>query len=88
MSCVTPFTKVDSIHRLHAAFLSWVIIAGISFLLLSQSSGIFNKMLVGLGFAKYDFLTNENSFWALLTIQNIWKETGWGQLFSLLQLQA
>lgn len=64
-------------------FLSWVIIAGISFLLLSQSSGIFNKMLVGLGFAKYDFLTNENSFWALLTIQNIWKETGWGTIIFL-----
>lgn len=64
-------------------FLSWVIIAGITFLLLSQSSGILNKMLVSLGFAKYDFLTNENNFWALLTIQNIWKETGWGTIIFL-----
>ncbi|MFH5184015.1 ABC transporter permease [Paenibacillus sp. TAB 01] len=64
-------------------FLSWVIIAGITFLLLSQSSGIFNKMLVSMGFAKYDFLTNENNFWALLTIQNIWKETGWGTIIFL-----
>lgn len=64
-------------------FLSWVIIAGITLLLLSQSSGIFNKMLVGMGFVKYDFLTNENNFWALLTIQNIWKETGWGTIIFL-----
>ncbi|MDD9268312.1 ABC transporter permease [Paenibacillus sp. GCM10023248] len=64
-------------------FLSWVIIAGITFLLLSQSSGILNKMLVELGFPKYDFLTNENNFWALLTIQNIWKETGWGTIIFL-----
>nr|WP_308862165.1 ABC transporter permease subunit [Paenibacillus radicis (ex Xue et al. 2023)] len=64
-------------------FLSWVIIAGITFLLLSQSSGIVNKMLVSLGFAKYDFLTNENNFWALLTVQNIWKEAGWGTIIFL-----
>jgi putative aldouronate transport system permease protein len=64
-------------------FLSWVIIAGITFLLLSQSSGIVNKMFVSLGFAKYDFLTNANNFWALLTVQNIWKETGWGTIIFL-----
>ncbi|BFT72940.1 ABC transporter permease [Paenibacillus sp. P36] len=64
-------------------FLSWVIIAGITFLLLSQSSGIINKMLVSLGAAKYDFLTNENSFWILLTVQNVWKEAGWGTIIFL-----
>jgi putative aldouronate transport system permease protein len=64
-------------------FLSWVIIAGITFLLLSQSSGIINKMLVSLGFAKYDFLTNANSFWILLTVQNVWKEAGWGTIIFL-----
>ncbi|KQX51867.1 MULTISPECIES: ABC transporter permease [unclassified Paenibacillus] len=64
-------------------FLSWVIIAGITFLLLSQSSGIVNKMLVSLGAAKYDFLTNENNFWVLLTVQNVWKEAGWGTIIFL-----
>lgn len=64
-------------------FLSWVIIAGITFLLLSQSSGIVNKMLVSLGVAKYDFLTNENNFWVLLTVQNVWKEAGWGTIIFL-----
>ncbi|WP_274651834.1 ABC transporter permease [Paenibacillus humicola] len=64
-------------------FLSWVIVAGISFLLLSQSSGIINQLLVSLGFGKYDFLTNEHSFWALLTAQTIWKETGWGTIIFL-----
>lgn len=64
-------------------FLSWVIIAGITFLLLSQTSGIVNQLLVSLGYSKYDFLTNENNFWALLTVQNIWKETGWGTIIFL-----
>ncbi|WP_248926570.1 ABC transporter permease [Paenibacillus hamazuiensis] len=64
-------------------FLSWVIIAGITFLLLSQSKGIVNQALVSLGYPKYDFLTNENNFWMLLTIQNSWKEAGWGTIIFL-----
>jgi putative aldouronate transport system permease protein len=64
-------------------FLSWVIIAGITFLLLSQSSGIINQMLVSLGFPKYDFLTNQDNFWILLTVQHVWKESGWGTIIFL-----
>ncbi len=64
-------------------FLSWVIIVGISFLFLSQGEGILNKILVELGFSKIDFLTNKNYFWAILTIQSIWKEAGWGTVIFL-----
>ncbi|NHN31671.1 ABC transporter permease [Paenibacillus agricola] len=64
-------------------FLSWVIIAGISFLLLSQSSGIVNMMMVSVGLSKYDFLTNTDTIWGLLVAQNIWKETGWGTIIIL-----
>lgn len=64
-------------------FLSWVIIVGISFLFLSQGEGIFNKILVELGFSKIDFLTNKNYFWGILTIQSIWKEAGWGTVIFL-----
>jgi len=64
-------------------FLSWVIIAGITFLLLSQSSGIVNLILEFFGLPKIAFLTNENYFWGLLTAQNIWKESGWGTIIFL-----
>ncbi|ULL15998.1 sugar ABC transporter permease [Paenibacillus sp. H1-7] len=64
-------------------FLSWVIIAGITFLLLSQSNGIINLLLERMGYAKIAFLTSENYFWALLTGQNIWKDTGWGTIIFL-----
>jgi putative aldouronate transport system permease protein len=69
-------------------FLSWVIIAGISFLLLSQSSGVINMMMVSAGFSKYDFLTNTDTFWGLLVAQNIWKETGWGTIIVLAAITA
>ncbi|WP_199614147.1 ABC transporter permease [Paenibacillus alkalitolerans] len=64
-------------------FLSWVIIAGISFLLLSQSSGIINMIIESLGYSRFDFLTNADTFWGLLVLQNIWKETGWGTIIIL-----
>ncbi|TVY11056.1 ABC transporter permease [Paenibacillus cremeus] len=64
-------------------FLSWVIIAGITFLLLSQSNGIINMLLQYAGFSKIDFLTNEKYFWGMLTGQNIWKDTGWGTIIFL-----
>lgn len=64
-------------------FLSWVIIAGISFLLLSQSSGVINMIMESMGLPKYDFLTNADTFWGLLVLQNIWKETGWGTIIIL-----
>mgnify|MGYP002403240574 CR=1 FL=1 len=64
-------------------FLSWVIIAGLSFLLLSQGEGVINKMLVHFGYDKIDFLTNPDLFWILLTIQSIWKEAGWGTVIFL-----
>ncbi|NOU98136.1 ABC transporter permease subunit [Paenibacillus sp. LMG 31456] len=64
-------------------FLSWVIIAGISFLLLSKGEGIVNKLLEAGGFNKFDFLTNPDVFWGLLTVQSIWKEAGWGTVIFL-----
>ncbi|NHN33114.1 ABC transporter permease [Paenibacillus agricola] len=64
-------------------FLSWVVIAGITFLMLSISDGIINKLLFAMGFAKHDFLTDPNLFWLLLTVQSIWKEAGWGTVIFL-----
>ncbi|MCU6797329.1 ABC transporter permease subunit [Paenibacillus sp. WQ 127069] len=69
-------------------FLSWVIIVGISFLLLSQSSGIVNMMMSSIGLPKYDFLTNTDTFWGMLVLQNIWKETGWGTIIILAAITA
>lgn len=64
-------------------FLSWVIIVGITFLLLSTGDGLINKILVAWGFEKIDFLTEKRLFWGLLTLQSIWKDAGWGTIIFL-----
>lgn len=64
-------------------FLSWVIIAGLSFLMLSKDQGVINQLLESSGHGKMDFLTEPKYFWVLLTLQSIWKELGWGTVIFL-----
>ncbi|OMC67653.1 polysaccharide ABC transporter ATP-binding protein [Paenibacillus sp. FSL H7-0326] len=64
-------------------FLSWVIIASLTFTFFATGEGLINKMLVQLGFSPMDWLTNPNYFWAMLTGQSIWKEAGWGTILFL-----
>ncbi|MFS0726256.1 ABC transporter permease [Paenibacillus sp. 1P07SE] len=69
-------------------FLSWVIIVGISFLMLGYSEGFVNNMLAAFGMERIEFLTDPNKFWLLLTLQVIWKEAGWGTVIFLAAIAA
>lgn len=64
-------------------FLSWVIIAGLTFLLFAKGEGLVNKLLESVGYERIDFLTNPDGFWLMLTVQSIWKEAGWGTILFL-----
>lgn len=64
-------------------FLSWVIIAGLTFLLLSQSQGIVNKLIVSFGGETIPFLMDPDYFWLLITLQSMWKDAGWGTIIFL-----
>lgn len=64
-------------------FLSWVIIAGITFQLFGKGDGLVNKILEASGAGRIDVLTNPHMFWIMLTLQSIWKECGWGTILFL-----
>ena len=64
-------------------FLSWVVIAGISLIMLSESDGVVNQLFHAAGFSSVDFLTNPRYFWGVLTMQSVWKEVGWGTVIFL-----
>lgn len=64
-------------------FLSWVIIASLSLMLLGKSDGIINHIIRSFGFETFDFLTNPDIFWFLLVGQSVWKEAGWGTIIFL-----
>ncbi|MCM3784738.1 ABC transporter permease subunit [Neobacillus mesonae] len=64
-------------------FLSWVIIAGLTFLLFAKGEGLINDVLEWLGRPRTDVMTNPDAFWILVTLQSIWKEGGWGTIVFL-----
>jgi putative aldouronate transport system permease protein len=64
-------------------FLSWVVIASMTFFALSVDVGFVNKALVKMGLGSVTFLSNPNYFWGILTGQIIWKESGWGTIIFL-----
>jgi putative aldouronate transport system permease protein len=67
-------------------FLSWVIIASLTYFILSVDVGFINKFRVSLGLPTVSYLSNPRFFWIILTAQQIWKESGWGTIVFLAAL--
>ncbi|MDF2958657.1 MAG: binding-protein-dependent transport system inner rane component [Paenibacillus sp.] len=64
-------------------FLSWVVVASMTFFILSTDVGIVNKLITGAGHESVAFLSNPDYFWGLITAQSMWKEAGWGTIIFL-----
>lgn len=66
-------------------FLSWVIVTGIVFDVLSMENGIINQLLVSVGLLKQpiNFLAQPKYFWWIVGFSNVWKETGWNSIIYL-----
>ena len=67
-------------------FISWVVVAGIFYILFTTEGGIVNELLAALGADKVPFLLAPEWFRTLVTSQVIWKETGWGTIIFLAAL--
>jgi putative aldouronate transport system permease protein len=59
-------------------FLSWVVVAGMVFSMLSGDSGPVNALLIKLGILKspYNFMSEQRAFWPILITANVWKDVG------------
>lgn len=66
-------------------FLSWVIVTGIVFDVLSTENGIINELLVNAGILDkpFNFLAEPKLFWWIVGFANVWKETGWNSIIYL-----
>lgn len=64
-------------------FLSWVVITGITYFMLSSDVGLLNKVIVNSGGEAISFLSDPGLFWWVILFQNIWKEIGWGTIIFL-----
>ncbi|WP_239635494.1 sugar ABC transporter permease [Paenibacillus sp. H1-7] len=69
-------------------FISWVVVAGITYLLLGTQGGMVNELIVASGGQPLPFLTTPDWFRTLLVSQSIWKEAGWGTIIFLAALSG
>ncbi len=67
-------------------FVSWVIVASLTFELFGVTDGIINQLYYMVTGTKFDILQSANSFWGLIVGQDIWRETGYGTIVFLAAL--
>ncbi|WP_379162877.1 ABC transporter permease [Paenibacillus sp. sgz5001063] len=66
-------------------FVSWVVVAGIVSKTLSIDGGIVNDLLTGLHIIDQpiQFMAKAKWFWGIVTVSDVWKETGWNAIIYL-----
>ena len=64
-------------------FISWVVLGGIIFNLLSVNGGILNQIIVRFGGEPHVFLADKSLFRGILVVSSIWKTAGWGTIIYL-----
>jgi len=67
-------------------FMSWVIIASITYVFLTTSGGAINEIVSYFTGEKISFLSHPDWFRPIIIMQVIWKETGWGTVIFLAAL--
>jgi len=66
-------------------FVSWAVVAGIVSKMLSTDNGAINDMLVWIGILDepVQWLAKGHYFWGIVTLSDMWKETGWNAIIYL-----
>ncbi len=67
-------------------FISMVIVASITYVLLTTQGGVVNQFIESRGGTPIDFLADPDWFRPLIILQTIWKECGWGTIIFLAAL--
>lgn len=61
-------------------FLSWVVVAGLWYEILSPSGGIINLIINAFGGGSVDFLTSKTAIRWVLLVSTIWRSAGWDSI--------
>jgi putative aldouronate transport system permease protein len=69
-------------------FISWVVVAGLSYVMFTTEGGIVNEAIKALGFSPVNFLSSEKMFRPMIVGQSMWRETGWGTIVYLAALSG
>jgi putative aldouronate transport system permease protein len=69
-------------------FVSWVIVAGIVYKMLSTDGGAVNQLLGIFGVEPIQFMAKPEYFWQVVVASDIWKELGWNSIIFLAAMTA
>ncbi|MCR2826021.1 ABC transporter permease [Microbacterium sp. zg.Y909] len=69
-------------------FLSWTVVASLTYLLFALDIGPLFQMINGLFNTDINFLTDPAWFRPIIVLQDIWKNTGWGTIIFLAALAS
>jgi len=66
-------------------FVSWVVVSGMVYTMLSTDNGAINGLLLFLGVVKepIQFMAKPDWFWGIVTVSDLWKELGWNAIIFL-----
>jgi putative aldouronate transport system permease protein len=67
-------------------FVSWVIVASLTYQLFNVTDGVFNVIYKAITGSTFDILSKSSTFWGLIVGQDIWRETGYGTIVFLAAL--
>lgn len=67
-------------------FISTVVLAGMLYIFLSPTSGIFNIVREMLGFKAVDYMSEAGAFRSIYIISGIWQSAGWGTILYIASL--
>jgi len=79
----TRFRKIVQTVTYLPHFLSWIIVYGIVYAMLSETRGILNMMIKNVTGHTVNFLSSGSTFRGLLVGSDLWKETGWNAIIYL-----
>jgi putative aldouronate transport system permease protein len=69
-------------------FVSWVIVAGLFYFLLDETTGVVNDFIEAAGGNRVAFFRRADLFWPLIILAAIWKEIGWSSIIYLAALSS
>ncbi len=64
-------------------FLSWIIVYGVVFAMLSESRGLVNALIKSFTGSTINFMSSTKWFRTLIVASDLWKETGWNAIVYL-----
>ena len=69
-------------------FISTVVLAGMLYIFLSPTSGIFNFLRQALGMKSVDFMSDAKAFRTIYIVSGIWQSAGWGTILYIASLSG